>query len=119
VLLWRQHMKNIIWLGALVFAGGLIAYAQEVSGTITGVVLDPSGAAVPMAKIAITNNDRNLLIRTVTSDQRRAAFLRLRGDQRAGDGLRLQLPFAPGRFPEELWRIGTVQRSLYLVEEPH
>jgi hypothetical protein len=61
-------MKNTLYLGALLLAGGLVSYGQEVSGTITGVVLDPSGAIVTNAKIGITNMDRNLLIRTVTSD---------------------------------------------------
>jgi hypothetical protein len=42
--------------------------AQDISGTIEGSVLDASGAAVPGAKITITNTDRNLTVRTITSD---------------------------------------------------
>src|SRR5436853_572513 len=63
-----KHMKTAVYLGVLLLAGGLGMDAQEVSGTITGVVLDPSGANVPNARIGITNMDRNQLVRTVTSD---------------------------------------------------
>ena len=43
-------------------------FAQDISGTIGGTVLDPSGAAVPSAKVTITNTDRNQVVRTVTTD---------------------------------------------------
>jgi hypothetical protein len=42
--------------------------AQDISGTIEGTVLDPAGAAVPKAKISITNTDRNQVVRTLTTD---------------------------------------------------
>ena len=47
-------------------ATGLIA--QDISGTIGGTILDPSGAAVPNAKVTVTNTDRNQVVRTVTTD---------------------------------------------------
>ena len=43
-------------------------FAQDISGTIEGTVLDPSGAAVVKAKITITNTDRNQVVRTVITD---------------------------------------------------
>ena len=43
-------------------------FAQDISGTIGGSVLDPSGAAVPAAKITITNTERNQVVRTVKTD---------------------------------------------------
>ena len=52
-------------LSALVATG---VFAQDITGTIGGTVLDPSGAAVPNAKVEVTNTDRNLVIRTVTTD---------------------------------------------------
>jgi hypothetical protein len=61
-------MKKILRLGTLLLSGALTICAQEVSGTITGAVLDPSGAHVPNAKISITNTDRNQVIRTATTD---------------------------------------------------
>ncbi len=42
--------------------------AQDISGTIEGSVLDPSGAFVSGAKVTITNLDRNQVVRTVTTD---------------------------------------------------
>lgn len=61
-------MKKILGLGFLLVYGALTICAQEVSGSITGAVLDPSGAHVPNAKITITNTDRNHDIRTATTD---------------------------------------------------
>ena len=48
------------------FATGL--FAQDLSGTIEGAVLDPAGASVPKAKVAITNTDRRQVVRTVTTN---------------------------------------------------
>ena len=42
--------------------------AQDISATIGGTVLDPTGAAVSGAKITITNTDRNMVIREVTTE---------------------------------------------------
>ena len=61
-------MKKLVRLGSLLVAGALGLSAQEVSGSITGAVLDPSGAHVPNAKISITNTDRNQVMRTATTD---------------------------------------------------
>ncbi len=41
---------------------------QDITGTIEGTVLDPSGAAVLKAKVAITNTDRNQVVRTITTE---------------------------------------------------
>jgi hypothetical protein len=41
---------------------------QEITGSILGTVKDPTGAVVSGATITIFNTDRNVLIRTVTSD---------------------------------------------------
>ncbi len=43
-------------------------FAQDISGTIGGTILDPSGATVPNAKVTITNTDRNQVLRTITTD---------------------------------------------------
>ena len=41
---------------------------QDITGSIVGTVLDPTGAGVPGAKITITNTDRNSVARTAVSD---------------------------------------------------
>jgi hypothetical protein len=46
----------------------LTAAAQDISGTIQGVVLDPSKAAVPNAKVTVTNTNRNQEVRTFITD---------------------------------------------------
>ncbi len=43
-------------------------FAQDIAGTIEGSVLDPTGAAVTKAKVAITNTDRNQVVRTVLTN---------------------------------------------------
>jgi hypothetical protein len=44
------------------------AFAQEVTGTISGIVKDASGAVIPNAKVTITNTDKNAVIRDMTTD---------------------------------------------------
>jgi hypothetical protein len=61
-------MKNFAFLLLLVACLAATMTAQEVTGTIGGTILDPSGAAVPNAKIALTNLERNQVIRNVTTD---------------------------------------------------
>jgi hypothetical protein len=56
--------------------------AQDVSGTISGTVLDPSDSAVPQAKVTITNTDRNQVVRTVTTDATGSATILLRSRRR-------------------------------------
>ena len=60
----RYVLMTCLWLLA-----GAVAFAQSTAGTaaISGVVRDPSGAAVPDAKIVITTGTQGTL-RTVTSN---------------------------------------------------
>ena len=43
--------------------------AQEITGTILGVVTDSSGAVVPGAKVTITNDDRHQVERTLPTNK--------------------------------------------------
>jgi hypothetical protein len=45
------------------------AVAQETTGTILGVVRDPTGALIPGATITVLNTDKGVAVRTVESDQ--------------------------------------------------
>ena len=61
-------MKTIasMLLAAACLASGLIA--QDISGSIGGTILDPSGSVVPNAKVSLTNTDRSQVVRTLTTD---------------------------------------------------
>jgi hypothetical protein len=58
----------MFWLGLLIAIGGLTLCAQDITGSIGGSILDPTGAAVPNAKVTITNTDRNQVVRTINTD---------------------------------------------------
>jgi len=45
------------------------AAAQEVTGSISGTVTDSKGGVVPNAKVTITNTDRQVVVRTLTTDE--------------------------------------------------
>lgn len=62
----KIRISAAIFMLAACLATGLIA--QDISGTIGGSILDPSGATVPSAKVTITNTDRNQVLRTITTD---------------------------------------------------
>ena len=57
-------MKYLAYL--VLFPTALLA--QDVTGTIEGSILDPSGSAVLNAKVTVTNTDRNQVIRTITTN---------------------------------------------------
>jgi len=87
-------MKKILCACLLATAVAACLAAQDISATIGGTVLDPTGAAVSGAKITITNTDRNMVIREVTTRQRRlfgpAAADRQLLDQSRGQGFKTE-----------------------------
>lgn len=62
-----MRLRNIL-LGLLLSLFATALVAQDITGTIVGVVKDPSGAVVPKATVTITNTDKNIVVRTVTSN---------------------------------------------------
>jgi hypothetical protein len=60
----KKMLSVCLWLAC---AGGA-AFAQDISATIQGSILDPSNAPVPHAKVSVKNVDRNQVVRTITSD---------------------------------------------------
>ena len=63
----RKHRARVLVI-LLMFCIPLSVSGQEITGSILGTVKDPTGAVVSGATITIFNTDRNVLIRTVTSD---------------------------------------------------
>ena len=48
----------------LLCLAGTILFAQSERGTISGTVTDSTGAAVPQAKVTVTNLDTNTVVST-------------------------------------------------------
>ncbi|SFR98887.1 Carboxypeptidase regulatory-like domain-containing protein [Granulicella pectinivorans] len=65
-----RMMKRVLWTAilAVVALCSVSTYAQEVSGSISGTIKDPSGAAVKGASVTFTNTDQNRDIRTVATN---------------------------------------------------
>lgn len=65
--------KRSVWLAIAVLLTGLcgaVASAQNVTGTIQGTVFDEKGGVVANAAITVTNQDQNIAVRTMTTDER-------------------------------------------------
>src|ERR1035441_504720 len=61
-------MKSLLSVFMLIACLATGLFAQDISGTIGGAILDPTGATVPGAKVTITNTDRNQVLRTIITD---------------------------------------------------
>lgn len=64
--MFKSRNWKVFFLGLSFFlAFGLVAYGQE-TGTITGSVLDPSGAVIPNASVSVTNDSTSAVFKTTT-----------------------------------------------------
>lgn len=59
-------LSILLSICVLIFAPSM--RAQDITGSIAGTVLDPTGASVPNAKVTISNTERNQVARTLTTD---------------------------------------------------
>jgi hypothetical protein len=66
--IWTRFTYCAIWIVALVAVGCLGAHAQEVTGSISGTITDPSGAAIKGATVNLINIDRNATVRKVPTN---------------------------------------------------
>lgn len=64
----RSLPKAALWLWAAMMLCASMVFAQEYRGTISGMVTDPSGAAVPGAQIEIVNQDTSFLSPAKTNE---------------------------------------------------
>jgi hypothetical protein len=61
-------MKTTVVFCLLALASGFALVGQDITGSIGGTILDPSGAVVPNAKVTVTNTDRNQVVRIITTE---------------------------------------------------
>src|SRR5215475_8931996 len=62
-------VSKVIGIGLLVLAVSMVLNAQQYSGTITGTVTDPSGAAVAGAAVTAVNTATGSSYKATTSPQ--------------------------------------------------
>jgi hypothetical protein len=55
-------------LSAVLLTAASLVYGQAITGTITGTIQDPSGAAIPGARVVVTNTETNFAT-TVETDR--------------------------------------------------
>ncbi|MGA1983643.1 MAG: carboxypeptidase-like regulatory domain-containing protein [Acidobacteriaceae bacterium] len=64
----RRWVRGAVWF-VLLMTGLVLARAQEVSGNISGTVVDAAGAVVGGATVTLTNTDRAYVERTLTTNK--------------------------------------------------
>ena len=64
----RRSVRGAVWV-VLLMAGSILTRAQEVSGSISGTVVDATGASVSGALVTLTNTDRAQVERTLKTDK--------------------------------------------------
>lgn len=66
-----QFLASMTRIGCLLLTLTGPAWSQSFTAAVRGVVTDPTGAAVPNAKVIITEAERNVQHPTTTDDQGR------------------------------------------------
>lgn len=56
-------------IACLLVFGTATAFAQEITGSIAGTVTDTTGAVVPGATVTITDTDKRIVVRTITTNE--------------------------------------------------
>jgi len=64
----RRWVRGAVWV-VLLMVGSVLARAQEVSGSISGTVVDATGASVSGALVTLTNTDRAFVERIMKTDK--------------------------------------------------
>src|SRR5260370_28547628 len=66
----RHHLQflRVVFVAIALFSFAVVASAQEITGSISGTVKDPNGAAVAGATVTITDAQKKTVVRTATTD---------------------------------------------------
>ena len=64
----RRWVRGAVWV-VLLMAGSVFSRGQEISGSISGTVVDATGASVSGAVVTLTNTDRAYVERTLKTDK--------------------------------------------------
>src|ERR1039458_6036496 len=64
----RRWVRGALWV-VLLMAGSALSRGQEISGRVSGTVVDATGASVSGAVVTLTNTDRAYVERTVKTDK--------------------------------------------------
>jgi hypothetical protein len=66
----RHHLQfiRVVFAAIVLFSFAAVAAAQEITGSISGTVKDANGAVVAGATVTITDSDKKVVARTVTTD---------------------------------------------------
>src|SRR2546429_8874170 len=66
----RHHLQflRVVFVTLALFSFVAIAPAQEITGSIAGSVTDANGAAVKGATVTITDSEKKLVVRTISTD---------------------------------------------------
>ena len=70
-------LRTMLWPALLACALSVVLIAQSSTGSMSGTVTDPNGAAVPAAKVVATNTASGGKAETLTSDAGLYVFPRL------------------------------------------
>jgi hypothetical protein len=68
----RHHLEiacRMLILSLMLCTGLSVALAQDITGSLNGVVKDTTGAAVAGATVTITDEGKNIVVRTVTTSE--------------------------------------------------
>src|SRR5262245_39659864 len=70
MVLWGEKSRQVLCvLTVALFSIGSVGFAQNTSGSITGVVQDASGAVIPGAQVTLTNQDQGVTTwQTITNE---------------------------------------------------
>lgn len=64
----RHHFLRVVFVALALGSFAAIASAQEITGSISGTVKDPNGAAVAGATVTITDTEKKAVVRTATTN---------------------------------------------------